>query len=287
MRSTSRKTYRLGTIAMALVILGGLSATNAYAATAKKLAFGVQPTNTTAGRVIAAFTVRVLDQQDRLVTDSVAPVTIAIGTNASTGTLYGTATVNAVGGIATFSTLRILPGANGYTFVASSPDLLGATSSAFNITGAGAVCNANGCTVHDPKGEVPTTQNATTATITLPNCPGATTNDDFLSYDESAGNFCAGGCIGSAVFFDSECTTGDPWTIVYRLDRSVLRTNKGAAHVDLYVDNGDGTGTLVPDCLKAGVLDPGPICLSRQYKNGQGDSISEILKLPGDPRLAG
>jgi len=89
------------------------------------------------------------------------------------------------------------------------------------------------------------------------------------------------------VFFASECTASDPWLIIYRLDKSVLRTDKGAAHVNLFIQNSDGSGTLIPDCIKQGVLNPGPICVSRQYKNGQGDSVTEILKSPGDPRIAG
>lgn len=215
-------------------------------------------------------------------TDSTAPVTVAL----SGGTLYGTTTVNAVGGVATFATLRVLP-AGSYTLSASSPGLIGVTSSSFSITGAGTTCNANGCSVNDPNGTTPTTTNGTTGTVSIPNCPGAQTNTDFLSYDESAGDFCPNGCLGAAVFFSSDCDSGDPWLITYRLDKSELPLDKGAPHIIMWIQAPDLSVSAIPDCLKAGILNPGPVCVSRQYKNGQGDAVTEILKTPGDPRIAG
>src|SRR5262249_5453513 len=69
-------------------------------AAAHRLAFGVQPSNTVAGALISpAVTVRVLDQFDNLVTGDTSNVTVAIGTNPGGGTLSGTTTVAAVGGI--------------------------------------------------------------------------------------------------------------------------------------------------------------------------------------------
>jgi uncharacterized repeat protein (TIGR01451 family) len=108
------------------------------AAAAAKLAFLQQPSNTVAGVAISpAVTVRVLDAFDNL-TSSTADVTVAIGTNPSSGTLSGTATVAAVSGVATFSNLSIDKAGTGYTLSASGTDLTGATSSAFDITAAAA-----------------------------------------------------------------------------------------------------------------------------------------------------
>lgn len=273
----------VATISAVIVLL--TLAQPATALSAKKLGFGVQPAGTTAGLILAPVTVEVLDQQNRLVTDSTAAVTVALTTSA--GTLYGTKTVNAVGGIATFDTLRVLP-AGTYALRATSPDLDSATSSSFTITGVGAVCGASGCpTLNDPNGVTPTNQNKTTGTVQISSCPGAETESDFASYDESAAAFCDGGCLGSAVFFSSDCDSGDPWLIIYRLDKSILRTDRGAVHVVMYIEYEDGSVDPIPDCIKQGILDPGPVCVSRQYKNGQGDSITEILKTPGDPRIAG
>lgn len=102
---------------------------------AAKLAFSQQPTNTVAGASITpAITVQVEDSNGNLVTNSTASVTMAIGTNAGGGTLSGTTTVAASGGIATFSGLSINKTGTGYTLATSSTGLTGATSNTFNIT---------------------------------------------------------------------------------------------------------------------------------------------------------
>jgi len=59
-------------------------------------------------------------------------VTVAIGTNPSAGTLAGTATVAASGGVATFAGLSIDKVGTGYTLTATGAGT--ATSAAFNIT---------------------------------------------------------------------------------------------------------------------------------------------------------
>ena len=106
-----------------------------YALVATKLAFAQQPGNTVAGATIApAVTVQIQDAAGTLVTSSTAAVTLAIGTNPGGGTLSGTVTVNAVGGVATFSNLSINNVGTGYTLAATSSGLTGATSNTFNIT---------------------------------------------------------------------------------------------------------------------------------------------------------
>src|SRR5205814_5569 len=62
-----------------------------------------------------------------------ASVSIAIGTNPSTGTLNGTTSVAAVSGITTFSNLSIDKGGTGYTLQVSSTGLTSAISAALNI----------------------------------------------------------------------------------------------------------------------------------------------------------
>src|SRR5439155_22023375 len=69
-------------------------------------------------------------------TSGAASVTIAIQNNPGGGTLSGTATVAAAGGVATFSTLSINKTGTGYTLQATSTGLTAATSSAFDITAA-------------------------------------------------------------------------------------------------------------------------------------------------------
>jgi len=70
------------------------------------------------------------------VTDATNSVTLAFGTDPSSGsaTLTGTLTQSAVAGIATFNDLDIDEVQTGYTFSLSSTGLTGTTSASFNIT---------------------------------------------------------------------------------------------------------------------------------------------------------
>src|SRR5213075_3160304 len=118
-------------------LTGATSSTfNITPAAPDHLTFLQQPTDAVAGVAISpAITVRVEDAFANLVTSDTRNVTLAIATNAGGGTLSGTATVAASGGVATFSTLSINKTGTGYTLGAtSSPALTAATSSGFNIT---------------------------------------------------------------------------------------------------------------------------------------------------------
>lgn len=108
------------------------------AAAAAKLAILQQPTSTAAGSLFnPVVRVGLVDEFDNLTT-STAQVTVALGANPGSDTLQGTLTVNAVGGVAAFSDLKLRKAATGYTLVFSSTGLANQTSNAFNIT-AGAV----------------------------------------------------------------------------------------------------------------------------------------------------
>ncbi|MBK9655985.1 MAG: hypothetical protein IPO66_11175 [Rhodanobacteraceae bacterium] len=99
-----------------------------------QLVVAQQPSNTASTAAITPSpTVRILDAGGNL-TASTANVSLAIGTNPTGGTLSGTATVAAVGGVASFPGLSINTAGNGYTLAASSGALTGATSNTFNIT---------------------------------------------------------------------------------------------------------------------------------------------------------
>lgn len=111
------------------------SSFNITPSTATKLAFNQQPTNAAAAATISpAVTVKILDTYDNLVTSATSNITLAIGTNPGSGTLSGTLTVAASGGVATFSNLSINKSGTGYTLTASSGSLTGITSSSFNIS---------------------------------------------------------------------------------------------------------------------------------------------------------
>jgi CSLREA domain-containing protein len=80
-----------------------------------------------------AVQVAIQDALGNLVADATDAVTVAIGTNPGGGTLSGTATVNAVAGVGSFTDLTIDQVGTGYTLVANSGSLTSATSAAFDI----------------------------------------------------------------------------------------------------------------------------------------------------------
>jgi hypothetical protein len=103
-------------------------------AVASQLVFTTQPSNTTAGATVApAVQVAVEDSLGNLVTGDGSSITLALGNNPGGGTLNGTLTASAVGGVATFANLSVNQTGTGYTLTAADESLTGATSSAFNI----------------------------------------------------------------------------------------------------------------------------------------------------------
>ena len=105
-------------------------------ASVEQLAFSFPPRNAIVNQAISpAVKVEVRDASGALVTTGTDAVTLSIGTNPATGTLSGTQTVNAVGGVATFSGLSIDEAGIGYTLAAASGTLASATSAAFDIFG--------------------------------------------------------------------------------------------------------------------------------------------------------
>src|SRR5207248_2613246 len=102
---------------------------------ATKLAFTVQPGTAAAGAAIApAVQVAIQDASGSTVTPATASMTVALGTKPSGASLFGTVTVVAVNGVATFSTLSVNDVGTGYTLTASASGLTGATSASFNVT---------------------------------------------------------------------------------------------------------------------------------------------------------
>ena len=105
-------------------------------ASAAKVVFVQQPTSTTAGSTISpAVTVDVEDTYGNLVTTDTSSVTLSV--QSGSGSLNGTLTKTATGGIATFSNLSINT-ADTYTLSANDGSLTGATSSSFTISPASA-----------------------------------------------------------------------------------------------------------------------------------------------------
>ena len=101
------------------------------AAAASQVAFAQEPTNVTAGSSISpAVTVDVEDQFGNLVTTDSSDVTVAI--HSGPGSLNGTLTEAASGGVATFSNLSI-DTSGSYTLAATDGSLTSGTSSSFTV----------------------------------------------------------------------------------------------------------------------------------------------------------
>jgi urease beta subunit len=102
---------------------------------ATQLGFRTQPSDALAGVAIAPpIQVGIHDAMGNLLATANQAVTVAIDSNPGGGVLSGTATVSAVGGIATFSDLQIDQAAAGYSLSATTSGLTGATSNLFDIT---------------------------------------------------------------------------------------------------------------------------------------------------------
>lgn len=102
---------------------------------ATSLEFVVQPSSEIAGDSISpSITVRILDQLGNPFS-ATNNITLAIGTNPSSGVIAGTLTQAAVAGVATFNDISLDRAGVGYTLTASAAGLSGDTSDAFTITG--------------------------------------------------------------------------------------------------------------------------------------------------------
>ncbi|MGH6690414.1 MAG: beta strand repeat-containing protein, partial [Gammaproteobacteria bacterium] len=108
-------------------------------APASQLAFTAQPTNVGAGAAITpAVQVTVRDAFGNRVTTSNHDVTVAINPNPGGGALFGTLTVTANAGVATFADLSVDKTGVGHTLSATATGLGAATSGAFDVTAAAA-----------------------------------------------------------------------------------------------------------------------------------------------------
>ena len=110
---------------------------NGPAAVATQLAFQVQPGPAVAGQPITpAIQVGLRDANGNAVATGGDAVTIAIASNAFGATLAGTATVNAVNGVATFGDVRVDKSGTGFTLTATAAGLASATSAVFDVSAA-------------------------------------------------------------------------------------------------------------------------------------------------------
>ncbi|HMA38930.1 MAG TPA: hypothetical protein VKP10_02570 [Gemmatimonadales bacterium] len=100
---------------------------------ASQLAFKIDPSTSPAGVVLPPVTVQARDASGKLVSGYSDSVTVTIAVNPANGTLLGTKTVAAVGGVATFTDLSIKEAGTGYRLQANSGTLTPTLSAKFDV----------------------------------------------------------------------------------------------------------------------------------------------------------
>ena len=210
---------------------GGFAATsaafNVTAGPPAQLAFTVEPpASVSAGASIAPpVQVSVEDALGNVVTSVPAtPITVAIGTNPSAGTLSGTLTVNTVSGVAAFPGLSINNTGVGYTITSNGGGLPQATSTAFTVTTA----TAAKVTATTGSGQSTTISTAFTAPLvaTVTDSGGNPVSGVMVTFTPPAagasGTFAPGGNtattgasgVATSGTFTANATAGGPYNVV-------------------------------------------------------------------------
>jgi hypothetical protein len=238
--------------------------------------------------------VEVVDGAGNRVTTSTASITLALGPSTGTGTLHGTVTVSASGGVASFAGLSIdAPGT--YTLRATSAGLTPATSDAFRVDQVAIAC------VEDVTCSASLANGSTTFDVTAPG--NAAIDAGFLVLDNGVG--VAIDCAGYTELTATPTVIEGPnraKTVTSTIDKRVMNAqpNNGASFLQMCfgapypfatrpgstltgVDtNGDGVNDffygLLPDCGTAP-------CVSSRKKTNAGDGVI-VTQAPagtGDP----
>jgi hypothetical protein len=260
-----------------------------------KLAFVQQPADALTGKPITGspfdstssklVSVEVEDANSNRVTTSSAPITMTLGPSSGVGLLHPPTTiVNAVNGVATFTSLSIdAPG--GYRLSASSEGLQGATSTLFNIQDTAVPCiEDKTCTTGDVPKNLVSTNTTATPVVGQPDAGFLTVSYDVGPTIE---------CQGYTEFSPDQAEIqgpNRPKVVAFRVDKPLMNAqpNNGASFLDMCfgapysfatkpgtppaVETPAGSGFFVgrlPDCGAAP-------CVSGRNKNQSGDGIITV-----------
>jgi hypothetical protein len=264
-----------------------------------------QPNNTNVNSVITTgfnstggpVTVEVLDASGNLDTSSTAAVTVAIGPSEGSGSLSGTLTVDAFGGIASFSDLSINQ-TGAYTLAATSPGITSVNSSDFTISQI-STCSGSSCSA---------TATSATTMGTVTSAP--TTSGEVLSVSIGGVTYsCAGTYqpISDPFGFELLKSNGAPdvnaqFTSVLEIFKATVdRSGRtGASSYEICyasiqsftaLPGTSSTATiggflyntgLLPDCANPPVRP----CVQDRHKDNAGDVVVTVLA-SGDPFIDG
>ena len=242
--------------------------------------------------------VEVLDASGQPVTNSKAAITIAITSTANPGpgTLSGTRTVNAVGGVASFSDLSINQPGIGYRLTATSHGMNPATSDHFTIWSSIQQCSTAPCLASASSATTSGTVTTSSADSTQflgagigggsYGCPGTyqPVSDPF-SFDivSGSGGMGQGGQFTAVLRIDKKQvqSSGHPgassWQICYA-STSSFTPRSGSPGTATIGDITFNTG-LLPDCSNT---NPVPPCVQARNKDNAGDVLVTFLAT-GDP----
>jgi hypothetical protein len=242
--------------------------------------------------------VEVLDAWGRLVTSSNAAITIAITSTANpgSGTLSGTTTVDAIGGVASFSDLSINQPGIGYRLTATSYGMSSVTSDHFDIWGSLQQCSTTPCSA-----------SASSATTSGTATTSSADSTQFLAAGIGGSSYtCAGTYqpVSDPFSFDVVSGSGDnqpgaQFTVTLQIDKSLVKSSghpgasswqvcyasmspftaqPGTAGTATIGDVTFFTGLLPSCCSKT----PGAPCVQARHKDKAGDVIITFLA-SGDP----
>ena len=255
-----------------------------------------QPTSAHPGETIssAAFDtgagpvkVAVLDGSNNL-SSYPATIAMAIGTNPpGNGTLGGTPSQPASGGVSSFNDLSIdLPGL-GYTLVASAPDILSATSNPFNIAGLEVHC------ANVEADCVGTLSDATTTATVNVKADGASTTDLIMTLVND-GLDCSG-YEESSTTVDFNVTSATRYKVITMTVDTGQEAVEGFVPADFYevcyqspnpftekTDSSTVTTGLLPNCDGEVPISTAPCVLSREQDSTL--AVITFLAPGGDPK---
>jgi hypothetical protein len=242
--------------------------------------------------------VQVLDASGQLVTNSKAAITVAITSTANPGggTLSGTTTVSAVGGVASFSNLSINQPGLGYRLTATSRGMNPATSGHFDIWSSIQPCSTPPCSATASSATTSGTVTATSAAgrpqFVAAGIGGASSYScagtyqpvsDTFSFDVVSGSGGMGQDGQFTVTLQIDKTLvlapgGHPGASTWQICYASTSSFPGSAGPTPIGDVNYFTG-LLPDCSNTTPVAP---CVQARNKDNAGDVIVTFLA-SGDP----
>jgi hypothetical protein len=222
-------------------------------------------------------------------------VTLAIGSNPGSGTLSGTTSVVASGGVASFSGMSInMPGI-GYTFAATSPGMTGTASKVFTIWGSLSTCAVQPCiSTSSTKTTTGTVQSSSVTSgeylgvglggVTYSCGSTYTSVSDPLSFDVLSSSGVPQGSAQFSVSLEiskqAVQSSGHPgastWQICYA-STTPFTASSGTAGTTTIAGSTYYTG-LLPDCSST----TSAPCVQARNKDNAGDVVVTFLA-SGDP----